>query len=78
MAVRDSKRALAEVATLLGTDAASARTWLRSVQHLAGPVPYDQIAAALRAADTQDARAVADVITARGASTPGADRTVGS
>ncbi len=78
MAVRDSKRALAEVAAKLGTDATSARAWLRSVQHLAGPVPYDQIAAALRTADSHDPQIVASVIAEHGRRTPGSDRTVGS
>lgn len=78
MAIRSSKRALAEVAAMLGTDTATARTWLRSVQHHAGPVPYDQIAAALRRVDGQDpervARAVLEDLAAASPATP--DRTV--
>ena len=62
MAVRGSKRALAEVAAMLGTDVATARRWLRAVQHHAGPVPYDQIAAALRRVDGQDPERVARAV----------------
>lgn len=78
MAVRGSKRALAEVAAMLGTDMARARAWLRTVQHHAGPVPYDQIAAALRRVDGQDPEQVARVVTEEAAPTDGsaADRTV--
>jgi len=64
MPVRDSKRALAEVAALLGTDTTSARAYLRAVQHIAGPVPYDEIAAAMRAVEGHDAKRVAEVVTA--------------
>ncbi len=68
MAVRDSKRALAEVAAMLGTDTASARGYLRRVQHLAGPVPYDRIAAAMRAVEGHDEKRVAEVVTAQSGS----------
>jgi uncharacterized protein YbaA (DUF1428 family) len=64
MPVRDSKRALAEVAAMLGSDTATARGYLRRVQHLAGPVPYDQIAAAMRAVEGHDEEQVAQVVTA--------------
>lgn len=78
MAVRNSKRALAEVAALLGTDTVAARTWLRTVQHHAGPVPYDVIAAALRRVDGHDPQRVARaVIEGQGVTDPAAaDRTV--
>jgi hypothetical protein len=62
MAVRDSKRALAEVAEMLGTDTVAARGYLRRVQHLAGPVPYDEIAAAMRRVEGHDAERVAQVV----------------
>jgi len=61
--VRDSKRALADVATMLGVDTAAARAYLRTVQHLAGPVPYDQIAAAMRSTEDRSAEAVAKALT---------------
>ena len=38
---------------------ATARTYLRAVQHLAGPVPYDQIATAMRSVEDRSAEAVA-------------------
>ena len=63
MPIRDSKRALAEVAALLGTDAAKARSYLRSVQHLAGPVPYDRSVAAMRLVEGHDPQRVAEVVT---------------
>jgi hypothetical protein len=63
VAIRESKRALAEVATLLGTDTASARTYLRRVQHLAGPTSYDTILAAMRRVDGYAADEVAAAIT---------------
>ena len=63
MAIRDSKRALAEVATLLGTDTASARSDLRQVQHLVGPTSYETIVAAMRRADGFAPENVAAVIT---------------
>jgi hypothetical protein len=63
--VRDSKRALAEVAALLGVDTPTARTYLRAVQHLAGPVPYDQIAAAMRSVEDRSAEAVARALAGR-------------
>jgi hypothetical protein len=59
MAMRDSKRALAQVAALLGTDTTAARAYLRRVQHLAGPVPYDAIAEAMRQTPGYDAEQVA-------------------
>jgi hypothetical protein len=62
VAVRESKRALAEVAAMLGTDTAGARGYLRRVQHLAGPVPYDQIAAAMRQVEGHDERKVAELV----------------
>lgn len=62
--MRDSKRALAEVATLLGTDTRSARSYLRQVQHLVGPTSYETIVAAMRKADGYAAEQVAAVITA--------------
>jgi hypothetical protein len=62
MPIRDSKRALAEVAAMLGTDTAQARAYLRAVQHLAGPVPYDQIAAAMRRVDGHDPQRVAALL----------------
>jgi hypothetical protein len=62
MPVRDSKRALAEVAAMLGTDTAGARNYLRRVQHLAGPVPYEQIAAAMRLVDGHDEQRVAALV----------------
>jgi len=64
MPVRDSKRALAEVAAMLGTDTASARGYLRRVQHIAGPVPYDQIAAAMRVVEGFDEARVAALLAA--------------
>jgi hypothetical protein len=60
--VRDSKRALADVAALLGVDTPTARTYLRAVQHLAGPVPYEQIAAAMRSVEDRSAESVARVV----------------
>ena len=65
MPVRDSKRALAEVAAMLGTDTASARGYLRRVQHLAGPVSYDQIAAAMRRVEGYDEARVAALVAER-------------
>ncbi len=65
MAVRDSKRALAEVAAMLGTDPASARTYLRRVQHLAGPAPYETIAEAMRKVDDYAPEQVAALIVAQ-------------
>ncbi|HEX5997180.1 MAG TPA: hypothetical protein VFY84_18735 [Jiangellales bacterium] len=62
MPVRDSKRALADVAAMLGTDSATARAFLRTVQHLAGPVPYDQIAEAMRRVGVQDPERVAQAV----------------
>jgi hypothetical protein len=47
---------------MLGTDAAQARTYLRTVQHLAGPVPYRQIVAAMRRAEGHDPQRVADLV----------------
>jgi hypothetical protein len=78
MAVRGSKRALAEVARILGTDTTTARTWLRTVQHLAGPVPYDEIAAAMGRVEGHDPERVAKAITAGRADgdQPAPDRTV--
>lgn len=73
MPIRDSKRALAEVAALLGTTTAQARTYLRTVQHLAGPVPYDQIAAAMRRVPGHDPQRVAELVAPGRAA---ADRTV--
>jgi hypothetical protein len=73
VAVRESKRALAEVAAMLGTDKAAARSWLRAVQHHAGPVPYDQIAVALRRVDGQDPERVARAVTEGRADTDRAD-----
>lgn len=61
--MRDSKRALVDVAALLGVDTPTARTYLRAVQHLAGPVPYDQIAAAMRTVDDRSPESVARAIT---------------
>jgi hypothetical protein len=63
MAVRDSKRALAEVAEMLGTDTAAARAYLRAVQHLAGPVPFDEIAIAMRPLEDRAAESVARALT---------------
>ena len=63
MPVRDSKRALADVAAMLGTDTATARTYLRTVQHLAGPVPFDQIAEAMRRVGAHDPERVAQAVT---------------
>jgi hypothetical protein len=60
--VRDSKRALADVAAMLGTDTASARDYLRRVQRLAGPVPYEQIAAAMRRVEGFDEARVAALV----------------
>jgi hypothetical protein len=60
--VRDSKRALADVAALLGTDTTTARDYLRRVQHLAGPVPYEQIAAAMRQVEGFDVARVAALV----------------
>jgi uncharacterized metal-binding protein len=62
MTVRESKLALAEVAALLGTDTPTARTYLRDVQHFAGPVPFAKIVAAMRIAETTDAQSIAAVI----------------
>jgi hypothetical protein len=62
MPVRDSKRALAEVAAMLGTDTAQARTYLRTVQHLVGPVPYHRIVEAMRRAEGHDPHKVAELI----------------
>jgi hypothetical protein len=62
MPVRDSKRALAEVAAMLGTDTAQARAYLRTVQHLVGPVPYHRIVAAMRRVEGHDPHRVADLI----------------
>ena len=64
VAIRDSKRALAEVASLLGTDTASARAYLRQVQHLVGPTSYETIVAAMRRVDGFTADEVAAAITA--------------
>lgn len=69
MPVRDSKRALAEVAALLGTDATKARSYLRTVQHLAGPVPYDRIVTAMRLVEGHDPQRVADAVTREQAET---------
>ena len=62
MAERESKRALAEVAEMLGTDTVAARAYLRRVQHLAGPAPYESIAQAMRKVDGYAAEQVAAVI----------------
>lgn len=59
MAVRESKRALAEAAALLNTDTHSARLYLRRVQRIAGPIPYSIIVAAMREADTSHVEAIA-------------------
>jgi len=64
MAMRDSKRALGEVATLLGADTVTARSYLRQVQHLAGPTSYETIVAAMRRVEGYAAEDVAAVITA--------------
>jgi len=64
MAMRDSKRALAEVAALLGADTVTARSYLRQVQHLAGPTSYETIVAAMRRVEGYAAEDVAAVITA--------------
>jgi hypothetical protein len=76
MPVRDSKRALAEVAKRLGTDAATARTWLRSVQHLAGPVPFDEIVAAMRHVEGHDPERVAQAVAEVRGDATAADDTV--
>lgn len=76
MALRGSKRALAEVAKLLGTDTATARAFLRTVQHLAGPVPFDEIAAAMLHVQGHDPQRVAQAVTEGRGDTPAADRTV--
>jgi hypothetical protein len=76
MPVRDSKRALAEVAKRLGTDTATARAWLRTVQHLAGPVPFDEIAAAMLHIEGHDPQRVAQAVTEGRGDAPAADRTV--
>jgi hypothetical protein len=65
MAVRDSKRALAEVAAMLGTGTVAARTYLRQVQHLAGPAPYETIVEAMRTVDGYEPERVAALIVAR-------------
>jgi hypothetical protein len=65
MAVRESKRALAEVAAMLGTNTVAARTYLRRVQHLAGPAPYETILEAMRRVDGYGAEQVAAVIAAQ-------------
>ena len=67
MAVRGSKRALAEVAAMLGTDAVSARAYLRQIQRLAGPAPYEAIVDAMRRAGSC---AVEDVAAAIGTGPP--------
>jgi hypothetical protein len=64
MAMRDSKRALAEVAALLGADTSTARSYLRQVQHLTGPTSYETIVAAMRRAEGYAVEDVAAVITA--------------
>lgn len=64
MAMRDSKRALAEVAALLGADTGTARSYLRQVQHLAGPTSYETIVAAMRRVEGYAVDDVAAVITA--------------
>jgi hypothetical protein len=56
---RGSKQALAEAAAVLGTDTVTARAFLRAVQHLAGPVPYDEIVVAMRETGCRTAEAVA-------------------
>lgn len=62
MAARESKRALAEAAALLETDAQAARLYLRDVQRLAGPRKFAEIVAAMRAVGGTDVQAVAAVV----------------
>ncbi len=59
MATRESKKALAETAALLSTDTQGARTYLRQVQRLAGPIPYVAIVTAMRRAGTSQVAVVA-------------------
>jgi hypothetical protein len=59
MAVRESKRALAEAAELLDTDTRNARLYLRRVQGIAGPIPYGTIVTAMRRTDVSQIEAVA-------------------
>ena len=47
---------------MLGTDTAAARSYLRRVQHLAGPTSYERIVAAMRRVDGYAADQVAAVI----------------
>jgi hypothetical protein len=54
---------LAEVAALLGTDTRTARTYLRRVQHLAGPTSYETIVSAMKRVDGYAAEEVAAVVT---------------
>jgi hypothetical protein len=74
MPLRESKRALAEVAAMLGTDTADARNYLRRVQHLAGPVPYEQIAAAMRLVEGHDEQRVARLVADATSRTDGSQR----
>jgi hypothetical protein len=75
MAVRDSKRALAEVAALLGTNTVAARGYLRRVQQLVGPVPYDTIVGAMHRVDDFDAERVAAVVNEERSRSAVGDRT---
>jgi len=59
MAVRESKRALAEAAELLDTDTRNARLYLRRIQGIAGPIPYGAIVTAMRSTDISQVEAVA-------------------
>ncbi len=78
VAGRESKRALAQVAELLGTDTVAARTYLRRVQHLAGPAPYDAILDAMRGVEGFDVEQVAALIATGRTGDPGStDRTSG-
>lgn len=66
MATRDSKRALAQVAELLGTDPADARAYLRQVQRSVGPVSYQAILRAMTQVEDHTVENVAARVRALG------------
>jgi hypothetical protein len=58
---------------MLGTDSVAARAYLRRVQHLAGPVPFDVIAEAMRRVPGFEVDRVAALVTADHSGTAATD-----
>lgn len=57
--------ALAEAAEVLGVDKVAARHFLRQVQSIAGPVPYESIIETMRRHDCQEPKKLATILMQR-------------